>query len=350
MRKMKIGILTFHKTDNYGAMLQAYALGSFLMNLGNQVFFLDYAPSFLIKKKYVRRTVVQKVFFAIKQLLMIKMYLSKKKKFKDFVKHNFTLVSLNESKKMDVVFVGSDQVWSMNLTNYDECYLGKKIESVKVAYAASCGNIGMIDERTEKLYAKYLPKFDNISVREYETSRFLSSLLKKPVPVVLDPTLLVHNELFAKKQVKKINEKYICVYDASHDGVLSAVERFAKKMSFKIVALSCDIAYNNRNRLVQNASIEEFLGYIAGAEFVFSTSYHGCALAISFRRDLYCFDTGRASSRSKDLLKQLHLDNRYVTIDDEIIPSRIDYEMVDAELESLRKSSFEYIKKCLEKK
>jgi hypothetical protein len=39
---MKIGILTFHRAHNYGAVLQAYALKTFLVGLGHDVKLIDY--------------------------------------------------------------------------------------------------------------------------------------------------------------------------------------------------------------------------------------------------------------------------------------------------------------------
>ena len=42
---MKIGILTYHRAHNYGAMLQAYALLTFLKEQGHEVEFIDYWPN-----------------------------------------------------------------------------------------------------------------------------------------------------------------------------------------------------------------------------------------------------------------------------------------------------------------
>lgn len=39
---MKIGILTFHRAENFGAVLQAYALQSFLLQEGYDVRIIDY--------------------------------------------------------------------------------------------------------------------------------------------------------------------------------------------------------------------------------------------------------------------------------------------------------------------
>lgn len=41
---MKIGILTFHRAHNYGAVLQAYALVTYLKNIGHDAEIVDYRP------------------------------------------------------------------------------------------------------------------------------------------------------------------------------------------------------------------------------------------------------------------------------------------------------------------
>jgi hypothetical protein len=41
---MKIGILTFEWTTNYGAVLQCYALQNFLQMLGHDAQIINYAP------------------------------------------------------------------------------------------------------------------------------------------------------------------------------------------------------------------------------------------------------------------------------------------------------------------
>ena len=41
---MKIGILTFHRAHNYGAVLQAYALVTYLRSIGHEAEIVDYRP------------------------------------------------------------------------------------------------------------------------------------------------------------------------------------------------------------------------------------------------------------------------------------------------------------------
>ena len=39
---MKIGILTFHRAENFGAVLQCFALQTYLRSMGNEVKIIDY--------------------------------------------------------------------------------------------------------------------------------------------------------------------------------------------------------------------------------------------------------------------------------------------------------------------
>lgn len=43
---MKIGILTYHRSHNYGALLQGIALREVLKRMGHEVTFIDYWPAY----------------------------------------------------------------------------------------------------------------------------------------------------------------------------------------------------------------------------------------------------------------------------------------------------------------
>ena len=48
---MKVGVLTFHETVNYGAMLQTYALQKHINSLGIPCVVIDYKDHALLKKE-----------------------------------------------------------------------------------------------------------------------------------------------------------------------------------------------------------------------------------------------------------------------------------------------------------
>ena len=286
---MKIGILTFHKTDNYGAMLQAYALSYYLKKLGHTVCFIDYCPAYVYKKHFIKKTTIDKIKEYIKNLVCYNLKRIKNERFSKFVSSYMQTILISEVPNLDLVIIGSDQVWNTCLTNYDSYYMGQGIDCKKiVSYAVSCGNLSDIDDRTSLLYKNCLNKLDSISVREWSAKVILDNLLDKNCKQTLDPTLLVDNIVFRKIHKKPEFGNYILIYDATNPDILNFAEKIAKQNGKNVVAISCDIAMKNRDKLIQDASVEEFLGYIANADLIISTSFHGCALSLSYKKNFYC--------------------------------------------------------------
>ena len=345
---MNIGILTFHKTDNYGAMLQAYALYSYLNKLGHQVHFIDYCPEYVYRKRFVHKGPIGEIKDIIKKLLCKKIQERKAERFAEFIRLYIQSIPVQEVSKLDLVILGSDQIWATNLTNYDSFYMGNGIKCNKiVSYAASCGNLSDMNEKTTILYKTNLNKLTHISVRERKAQEIVSSLTHRQCSCVLDPTLLVDNSDFSSIHRTPTTKDYILVYDGTNTTILDFADRLGKKLHKKVVAISCDIALKNRLRLIQDASIEEFLGYIANAALVISTSFHGCALSLSYRKDFYCINTGGVASRSAELLTLFDLRERFIDLQTDVDCMPINYKKVDKIWAELREDSKAYLSACL---
>ena len=81
---MKIGILTFHRAHNYGAVLQAYALQEILRSKGHYVEFIDYKNPYLLSvynwlswKRFITKNVMR----TIKELSLI---IKRKRRYDNF--------------------------------------------------------------------------------------------------------------------------------------------------------------------------------------------------------------------------------------------------------------------------
>lgn len=65
---MRIGVLTFHRALNYGAVLQCFALFKTLKSMGHDVEIIDYRPLFierhrnLFYKKQFKKFSIIKIF------------------------------------------------------------------------------------------------------------------------------------------------------------------------------------------------------------------------------------------------------------------------------------------------
>lgn len=347
---MKVGVLTFHNTDNYGAMLQAYALVSYIKQYGHDVYIIDYYSDYLQRKKYVKRNFKYFLVDIIKKIILWKELQNKQKRFQLFRKSYFNLLSCDKIGDLDLVIIGSDQVWATKLTGYDSYFFGANITIPKISYAASCGNIKDIDERTINMFRRFLPSFEGIAVREKTTANSLSSLTQVPMKIVLDPTLLVENQIYSKIQKQISTDNYILVYDSNNKDVFEFSKKISKTLHCKVIALTCDIGLKSRNYSIPDVGVGEFLGYFKNARLIISTSYHGCAMSISYEKDFYCINTGSVSSRSLELLRLLNIEDRYVSLDKQLIINSIDYSRVNVLLNKFRSESVNYLNKWIEKK
>jgi hypothetical protein len=102
------------------------------------------------------------------------------------------------------------------------------------------------------------------------------------------------------------------------------------------------------NRYCQTASPIEFLNLIYNADCIISTSFHGVAFAIIFEKQFYALGMKNNSSRVKDLLNSLSLNDRYVdNVNNVDFSISIDYEQVNNKLSILKDNSISFLKKSI---
>ena len=152
---MKIGILTFHRALNYGAVLQCYALKKTLQKCNVSVEVIDYRNKFIEKfysPFYIEKFNIRKIGY------MFYSFYSKCKRniiFKQFRRDYLSLSNrtYNQNNISDAdyeynaIIVGSDQVWNFNLSDRDETYLLDFVNTARrFAYAASFGDPHFTEE------------------------------------------------------------------------------------------------------------------------------------------------------------------------------------------------------------
>lgn len=348
---MKIGILTFHRAHNYGAVLQAYALQTYLQSLNHTVEFIDYRNEELLN--------VYKWFdfnrFKTKHLNNIykelKLILPRKKRFKKF--DEFINRYLNLSPKeyslnsYNLIIIGSDQVWNTNLTNgFDNMYWGNfniHNNSKLVSYAASMQD--EIPNDNISRIKKYLNNFTYISVREDSIAKTLNSITNKNISVVIDPTLLLSknqwNNLCCERIIK---EPYLLLYQVRKDNKAKRIaEMIAQKLNLRLIYLSAGIDKNNSNE-VATAGPLDFINLFRYADFTVCTSFHGTVFSIIFNIP-FCsvlLNDGK-DNRVKDLLYKLALNERCIENYNDTILNDINWENVHNNLSILKNNSKKYI-------
>lgn len=312
LKKLRIGILTFHNADNYGAVLQCYALQETLRSLrpDDEVCVIDYRNP-LIEKSYrvlgLRRSVLEN----ISQILYVPSQLKKRRRFSSF-RGEFLSVGSPDPNDCDVVFYGSDQIWNPELTGDDLAYFGANFRGTKIAYGASDGGEIKITEEVKKM----LGDFNSISCREKSLSEKVSERLGKIVPTVCDPVFLLSKDEWLKIAVKPHEQNYILAYKISENiGFDDEVERTASRLGKPIVQIvyvrSLRKLICRTQKIKECLSPQQFVGLFASADFVLTTSFHGTAFSIIFEKPFFVLAFGSGSERITDLLNSLDLQGRY---------------------------------------
>ena len=352
---MKIGILTYHRSHNFGAQLQAIALRDVLQRLGNDVAFVDYWPDYhramyapiartsLFWKCMHPRTYYHKLINAP----------SRKKRFiknMDFINMYINPYCKSMSDEYDVIIVGSDQVWRKQpgIGIYNPVYFGDNDIKCKfqITYAAST-NVIPKEPADVEYYKKQLVFFKKISVRERE----LKEELKKMgymADLGVDPALLLSAEEWKDLiplEKSKFNEPYLLYYKIGKGySNEESVGLLAKKMNLKLICLySNAIRYEDETH-ISTASAADFLNLIRNANFIVTTSFHGTVFAIINNKP-FCTYCDKGQERITSILKALDLNDRWCENPLDIMKLSTKAEKVynEEKLRNLVHSSMEYL-------
>lgn len=357
----KVGILTYHNTTNYGAILQAYALQKKLIESGNDCDIIDYRCE-AIEKNYKIIKINQSK--NIKQLIKSILANSNKKclkekfeKFKDenlkISKDNYNRENINEvNDKYDEFVVGSDQVWNLNLCGGDTTYMLDfvKEDKKKNSYAASFG-YNEVPKKYVDTTKRMLNTFKNICVREEQGKKIIQDLIEKQADVTLDPTLLLNKKqwysLIKNSDKNEKNEEFILLYIVSpNKEIINFTKRLAKKEKCKIIFINNSIKNVFGMKNIKTAGPEEFLKYIKDAKYVVTTSFHGVAFSINLEKQFFyglSSENNNFNSRIENLINILGLQDRKIKNEIDNY-KKIDYKKVNNILEEQRISSIEKIK------
>ncbi len=354
---MEIGILTYHRSHNYGALLQAIALRQVLLDMGHNVFFIDYWPEYhrnMYSLFSIRQMLRSGKKGAIKYLYKaVTLYTLRKERIKNI--ESFITEQIEpycqpygSNHFYDVVIYGSDQIWRKQRIirrMFNPVYFGNNIISTSchISYAASMGII-KLNSADEIFLKKNLLRFKKLSVREEQLKDTLRNIGINS-RVVLDPTLLLDKEVWDKLLPipKPHNDKYILYYrlmEKSFDE--EQIIKIAKLMGYKLIILDSTPRKIDKN-ILSTSDPYDFLSLIKYAELVFTSSYHGLIFSIIFNKNFYASfvtNVGRAES----LLSKLNLLNHLIKPNSEIkVNDKIDYIQVNKTLNIIRKESLNFL-------
>lgn len=355
---MKIGILTFHRAHNYGAVLQCFALQEILKRMGFEVEVIDYKQKFI---EDVYKPFNLKVFLsrfirlrkdAFSYLLHITARLERKKIYEEFLDKHITMsppcLLNNFPCYYDAVIIGSDQMWNTALTGgLDKMYWGffsHKYVGRVIGYAIST-NIGNLSQIPRQTIQKVLCRFVALSMREIKLSNFINRKYHPQVSVktVLDPTLLPDKSIWRSLVNDKFKDRqYILIYQAR-----SYADRpniLKEKASVLADMMDCEIIDLSQGLY----SPEDFVSAFKYARYVITTSFHAVAFSLIFNKPLYAIKLNDGhDGRYVDLLNEVGANCFLVDVDfiPEYVP--VDYALINQRLNDLRQKSIRFLERSL---
>ena len=356
--------MTFWWTkDNYGQILQCYAMQKYLNNNGHNAFLIRYNPQFDDRK--------QLFFLRIKHAMnpcriirRISNTIDKKhaqRKFQEFrnryiksterIYNSYTELVL-DPPDAEVYITGSDQVWNFfprekgHGGRFNAFLLNFGNDHIRhISYAASFGK-EEIDSVLAQKMARMLINFTYISVREKSGLNICQQCGIHKVELVPDPVFLVdantYRSLYTENNGIKVLKPYCFLYLLTNEtGIdVSAIYNWAAAKNLDVVYVPGGARQDSRKRTY--AMIPEWLFLIDNAEYVFTNSYHGSVFSLLFHKKFGIIKRvgsgEKMNTRFSSLFEQFTLEPRYINSDISTIDKEIDWIMVDKTIRELCES------------
>ena len=357
---MRVDTITCHDVYNVGASLQAYALNRYLREHGHDARVIDYKPDYLSGHyrlwggvspafdKPILRTAYQIAKFPERAAARLG---KRKRNFDRFRRKYLPLTARYTSyeslcaspPQADVYLAGSDQIWNTLFPNGRDpaFYLQfAPAGAVRASYAASFA-MDSIDPVWADSQRNWIGSLNHVSVREPSGLALLEQLGIFGGESVMDPVFLLPETAWRELAVPvRRRRPYVLVYD--FDGsptIRTAAEALAASHGCDIVTV-LRLPYGMPE--AGTAGPDGFLGWLAGAEYVLSNSFHATAFSLILHRPFMTYGRQeKLNSRMRDLMETAGLSER--TCADE----PMDWHGVDERLKAAVSASEAYLNRVL---
>lgn len=350
---MKAGIITFHDANNYGAVLQAYALNkkigeycsSEIINYHNEKFHKSHSTSGIKNKiiNLIYRNAIKK----------------KNKEFSEFRKNKLLikgdiirdeqLSQLNDI--FDVFISGSDQVWNLKCSGNNDSYFLNFVNDTKKknSYSAS---FGTREPKLDEMHIKYIKEFNHISVRERSGKDYLSEININAVKTC-DPVFLLDKGEWDKLAGDN-SDRYILVYEVVNGvNMINFAKMLSKVQKLKVIVITSSYKPILSVKTLRDIGPIKWLNLIKNAEYIITNSFHGLAFSLIFNKQFFVelLSNSDSNARMIELLEDMNLSSRLISDWQDIVKlDNIEFDNVNKKIKEVRKESIEYIGTIIRRK
>ncbi len=320
----KIGLMTFLHNENYGSILQAWALQETLVSLGFDAEHIDYAPS---KQEKLRNLLLSgNSPRLILEGVRKRSATGRMRGGFDAFRREHLRTSgpcrdhaalKQQAQAYDALVCGSDQIWSPVWLN--PAYFLDFTDRPRVSYAPSLGVQELPVRRKQRRIAKLLQGFAAVSVREEEGAALLQTMTGVAAEIMPDPVMLPGREAWRTlcEGADVPQERYIlCYFIGDSPAYWERVKAEADRLRCGVLVIPrTEGARNSGHPLAEDVPPERWLALIAGATLLVTDSFHGAAFAAILNRNCAILrryredDPERKNSRIDQLLRHLGIEN-----------------------------------------
>ena len=336
---MRVGLFTYHFSENYGALLQAFSLRQWFLKRGIDAEFVNYHPTYVEEGGALDRpwkpSLWRKnaVMLYMKQAHLRRQVFGDREQCRSFeafrakhlgvsgprLRHASEVTA--QIQHYDMLVCGSDQIWNPSIQRgLDPVYFLDVPGSEgirKVAYAPSFGRAEIESTYCAEL-GRLLGGLDAISVREASGLGIIEAAgqSRDAVLVVPDPTILLGSFDELIDENRQAEDTVFC-YALRTDEVIRQVAVGAARQtgSLLISPRTPHQRWRNIGRAVVPGPLE-WLSMLARARLVVSNSFHGVALSVLLNKPFLAVGLpGRRAgmnARVKGLLEVTGLTDRMV--------------------------------------
>lgn len=348
---MKIGVVTFEFNYNYGALLQAYALVSYLRNMGHtvQIFNRGWDTWTEQNKKSTLKEEISRLLGKYITLRSINAFRNRYLPLTPRIHSDEELVQT--AKQFDLIIVGSDQIWSSGTVQTMGYYyfadFAIKTGIPVISYAASMGkNSFDVTSKQRANISRLLARYKAVSCREWQMIPILKGLGIEHPYCVLDPTLIadpVIYDTFTNSSGKNRIAYYFLDPNKTKYRILKQIEQALNVQSVNTYLIDTKIPL----LCSKYPSVESWLSRIKNARFVVTDSFHGMVFSILFKRDFVVIaNKKRGVARFTSLLGQLGLESRIVSTPEEAVilcKLPINWDIIERKLKQLKSFSLNFL-------
>ena len=351
---MKIITVTMQNADNYGAVLQAYALQQTLIELGydNEILNCRFANKSNPNLKVAIRKVVLKMQNAI--------YFNRNKKLlgrfigfrNDFLRQTEPYHSVAEVQQSppqaEIYLTGSDQVFALGNSLVPIRFLDfGDTDTVRVSYAASKG-LYEKDDKSIAYLKDMLSRFSCVSSREDQGTKYIRETIGLTCQTHIDPVFLLEREDWDKITPEpRIKEPYIlCFRMLRHDAFQPLVDKLKKETGWQVVSIQPRADKKLKaDKYLFDVTPQEFVQLIRDAGVVVTTSFHATAFSIIYKKKFYSLIDYKPE-RAAALCEMFGVENRLIKKDvSEFTPiNDIVYDTADNIMTRKRQEAITYLK------